>query len=71
MTDTVNLHNAIKGMYDEQLSKEKVFEAGNNFIGFFELLVSIDKHGKSQTKSTENKQNYECLHKQYNKGSRK
>lgn len=71
MTDTTNLHNTIKGMYDEQLSNEKVFEAGNNLIGFFELLVSIDKRDKSNTKSAGNEQNYEYLYKQHNKGSTK
>lgn len=59
MTDTANLHNAIKGMYDEQLSNEEVFEARNNLIGVFELLVSIDKRDKSKNRSTEDEQNYE------------
>lgn len=59
MTDTVNLDNAIKRMYDDQLSNVDVFEASSNFIGFFELLVSIDKRNKSKNRSTKNEQNYE------------
>ena len=59
MTDTVNLDNAIKRMYDDQLSNVDVFEASSNFIGFFELLVSIDKRNKSKNRSTKNEQNDE------------
>ena len=62
ITDTADLHNAIKVMYDDQLSNAEVFEAGANLIGFFELLVSIDKRDKSQAEGTENEQNYECLY---------
>ena len=71
MIDTTNLHNAIKGMYDEQLLNEEVFVAGNNLISFFYMLVYIYNRNKSKNKRTENEQNYECLHKQCDKGSEK
>lgn len=60
MIDTANLHNAIQGIYNNQLSNEELFEAESNLIGFFELLVSIDKRNKSQTESISNEQNNEC-----------
>ncbi len=60
MTDTANLHNAIQGIYNNQLSNSEVFEAGSNLMGFFELLVSIDKRNKIQLESIKNEQSYEC-----------
>lgn len=62
MTNTADLHNVIKVAYNNQLSNEEVFEAGTNLIGFFELLVSIDKRNKSQAESMKNEQGYECEH---------
>ena len=62
MTDTADLHNAIKGMYNDQLSNEELFEVESSFIGFLELLVSIDKRNKSSNESIKDEQDNRCLH---------
>lgn len=59
MTDTKNLHKTIASVYENQLSAEELFEAESCLIGFFELLVSIDKRNKSQTEGINNEQSYE------------
>ena len=36
-----------------ELSSQEIFEAGNNFVGFFDLLIQIDKrHSEGSQKST-------------------
>lgn len=35
-----------KKLYKRELTKEEVFEATNNLVGFFELLIEIDKELK-------------------------
>lgn len=59
MIDTKNLHKTIAGAYENQLSAEELFEAERCLVGFFELLVSIDKRNKSQMESINNEQSYE------------
>jgi hypothetical protein len=34
---------SIEKLYNQKLSEKQVFKARNNLIGFFSLLISIDK----------------------------
>jgi len=38
--------NIYQKLYKRELTKEELFEANNNLIGFFELLIEINKEQK-------------------------
>lgn len=40
---TPKTKSAIEKLYDRKLSKKQVFNARNNLVGFFSLLMEIDK----------------------------
>lgn len=43
----------LEKLYDKRLSKKQIFNATTNLVGFFELLIQIDKQ-KSKTHYEQN-----------------
>lgn len=42
---------------EKRLSDQEVFEAKNNFVGFFDLLYRIDKRNGKETEKSNNTDN--------------